>query len=157
VWAIGLRNPWRWSFDGGDLWIADVGQDEVEEIDLVRDATETAGVNFGWPVWEGDRCVAGACTEAGFTMPVATYRHEAGCAVSGGAVYRGEELPELRGAFFYGDFCSGRIWSVTPDGEVHEWTSRTGAVPGLTAIAAAADGGILLTTMDGRVLRLRRG
>ncbi|WP_129127325.1 PQQ-dependent sugar dehydrogenase [Geomonas oryzae] len=114
IWAYGLRNPWRFSFDRGtgDLYIADVGQDEVEEIDF-QPAGSGAGANYGWNIMEGDRCFRKPkCKKSGLTMPVAVYRHGKGdCSVTGGYVYRGR-IKELQGIYFYGDFCSGRIWGL---------------------------------------------
>ena len=117
IWAYGLRNPWRWSFDAatGDMWIGDVGQDRYEEIDHVSRATVVSShrVNFGWNIWEGRTCFkpATGCSSHGITMPVAVYNHSFGCAVIGGYVYRGP-VAGLRGNYFYGDDCSGRIWRL---------------------------------------------
>ena len=114
IWAYGFRNPWRMAFDPatGALWVADVGQNEVEEIDIVE-----PGGNYGWNRIEGDRCYpsGGDCDLAGTVPPVATYRHDEGCSVSGGFVYRGEGVPSLYGSYVYGDFCSGRIWALPAD------------------------------------------
>jgi glucose/arabinose dehydrogenase len=114
IWAFGLRNPWRFSFDRetGDLWIGDVGQGSFEEIDHV--AGDEAGVNFGWNVMEGPDCFepASGCDESGLTMPVAVYGHGEGCSVTGGFVYRGSRRPELRRAYLYADYCSGRLWGL---------------------------------------------
>jgi len=121
IWAYGLRNPWRWSFDSatGDIWIGDVGQDRYEEIDHVsRAAVESSTkVNFGWNVWEGRSCYPSgtSCSAHGVTMPVAVYAHgsneSVGCAVTGGYVYRGP-VAALRGNYFFGDYCTGRIWRL---------------------------------------------
>ena len=115
VWALGLRNPWRYSFDRatGDLWIADVGQNQVEEINVARSASG-GGLNFGWPIMEGGACFQQAgCDRAGLELPVASYKHGAGdCSVTGGYVYRGAQYPALSGVYLYGDFCSGRIWGL---------------------------------------------
>ncbi|MBJ6749228.1 PQQ-dependent sugar dehydrogenase [Geomonas anaerohicana] len=114
IWALGLRNPWRFSFDRGtgDLYIADVGQDEVEEIDF-QPAGSGAGANYGWNIMEGDRCFKKPdCKQSGLTLPVAVYRHGKGdCSVTGGYVYRGKS-EALHGTYLYGDFCSGRIWGL---------------------------------------------
>jgi len=115
VWALGLRNPWRYTFDRstGDLWIADVGQNQIEEVNVVRFGS-AGGLNFGWPVMEGAACfqVAG-CDQAGLKLPVTTYNHGGGdCSVTGGYVYRGTQYPALKGVYVYGDFCSGRIWGL---------------------------------------------
>jgi glucose/arabinose dehydrogenase len=109
IYAYGLRNPWRFAFDGNDLWVADVGQDLFEEIDLV-----TKGGNYGWNVMEGKHCYnAKTCDAAGMTPPIFEYGHDAGaCSITGGFVYRGSDIPELRGAYVYGDYCNGRIWAL---------------------------------------------
>jgi uncharacterized protein (TIGR03437 family) len=109
IWALGLRNPWRFSFDGDEMWIADVGQNAMEEIDL-----GAAGANYGWPIREGDRCLVGTtCTSAGFTAPLHTYPHENGnVSITGGYVYRGSRAPSLRGQYYFADYASGRIWSL---------------------------------------------
>ena len=111
VWLWGLRNPWRFSFDGDDLWIGDVGQGSREEIDLV--AAEQGGANLGWPILEGDRCYDGPeslCDDNDFIDPIYVYRHTDGnCSVTGGYVYRGIAHPELTGAYLFGDYCRGNI------------------------------------------------
>jgi len=113
VYAYGLRNPWRWSFDRvtGRLWAGDVGQNLWEEIDII-----VRGGNYGWAIREGMHCYqALSCTEAGLIAPVAEYNHFQGCSVTGGYVYRGAAVPALQGRYLYGDFCSGRIWSRQVD------------------------------------------
>lgn len=110
IYAWGLRNPWRWSFDrkSGELWVGDVGQSEWEEINRVA-----LGDNLGWNLWEGSHCFrAGACRDEGVVMPLAEYSHAVGCSVTGGYVYRGKTIPSLYGRYLYGDFCSGRIWEL---------------------------------------------
>jgi glucose/arabinose dehydrogenase len=115
IWAMGMRNPWRYSFDRttGDLWIGDVGQNAFEEIDRVP-AGSPGGLNFGWPIMEGLHCFpAGAqCSQQGYEQPVAEYGRGGGCSVTGGYVYRGATYPSLQGLYFFGDFCTGRIWSL---------------------------------------------
>jgi glucose/arabinose dehydrogenase len=114
IWALGLRNPWRFSFDRDtdDVWIGDVGQYEIEEINHVP--SDRAGVNFGWNVMEGQACFApsSGCDRSGLTLPVAVYDHGQGCSVTGGFVYRGSRWPALHGAYLFSDFCAGTIWSV---------------------------------------------
>jgi glucose/arabinose dehydrogenase len=123
IWAYGLRNPWRFSFDRltGDLYLADVGQALVEEIDF-QPAGSGAGANYGWNIMEGSRCFGSdVCVSAGLTLPVTEYLHGSGdCSVTGGYVYRGSS-PALQGVYFYGDFCSGRIWGLQRSGSA--WTS----------------------------------
>jgi glucose/arabinose dehydrogenase len=114
IWAVGLRNPWRFSFDRltGDLYIADVGQDAWEEIDFVPAGT-LGRLNFGWSFYEGMHPYKGQPPANGsFTLPVTEYSHSDGCAVTGGYVYRGAALPEWQGVYFYGDYCSGNIWGL---------------------------------------------
>ncbi|WP_196139236.1 PQQ-dependent sugar dehydrogenase [Aliikangiella sp. G2MR2-5] len=116
IFAYGLRNPWRFSFDpqGGQLWIGDVGQGQYEEVDIV-----TAGNNLGWPIMEGNHCYQNAdCDTTGLTLPVTEYNHDNGdCSITGGHVYRGQSIASLQGHFIYGDFCTGRIWSTYKSGE----------------------------------------
>ncbi len=115
IWAFGLRNAWRFSFDRetGDLWAGDVGQNALEEVDVVR-----RGGNYGWNIMEGSRCFRSASCEASiFEAPVVEYGRDFGCSITGGYVYRGQRLPELRGVYLYADYCSGRIWGLRWDGE----------------------------------------
>ncbi len=114
IWAYGLRNPWRFSFDRAtrDLWIADVGQDTYEEVDF-QPATSRGGENYGWNRMEGLHCFLAGCQMQGLTLPIAEYTHVAGgCSVTGGFVYRGRVSPGLRGIYLYGDYCSGLIWGL---------------------------------------------
>ncbi|MEZ4412883.1 MAG: PQQ-dependent sugar dehydrogenase [Gemmatimonadales bacterium] len=113
LWNWGLRNPWRYSFDRatGDLYIADVGQNAWEEVD-VQPAASTGGENYGWAIMEGDHCYkSSTCNRTGLVMPVVEYGHGDGCSITGGFVYRGEAIPELVGTYFYGDYCNGWIRS----------------------------------------------
>jgi len=118
IWARGLRNPWRWSFDRstGALWIGDVGQNRYEEIDRSTKTSRPAGwgKNYGWRVMEGRHCYipSSGCSTSGKTLPIVEYPHSYGCSVTGGFVYRGSDYPMLRGGYFFGDFCSGRIWTI---------------------------------------------
>ena len=126
IWAYGLRNPWRFSFDTqtGALWLGDVGQDSYEEIDVV-----TRGANYGWNVTEGFHCYnASRCNMTGLTAPVAEYDHAEGCSVTGGFVNR-SAASELNGAYFFADYCTGRIWGLRLQG---------GRVVALTQVAKAA-------------------
>jgi glucose/arabinose dehydrogenase len=117
VWAVGLRNPWRYSFDreSGDLWIADVGQNRFEEVNLVP-AGSPGGLNFGWPIMEGLHCVSEPCNQEGLHLPLVEYVNGGGnCSVTGGYVYRGARFPHLYGVYFFGDYCSGRVWATWQD------------------------------------------
>ncbi len=119
TWVYGLRNPWRFSFDAetGDLWIADVGQDDVEEIDVLP-AGSAGGANYGWPIMEGDTCFTDPdCVTTGLTLPDFVYTHASGwgSSVTGGYVYRGAAMPDLFGSYVFGDFISGDLF-VVPSG-----------------------------------------
>jgi glucose/arabinose dehydrogenase len=124
LWAYGLRNPWRFSFDRdtGALYIADVGQSAYEEIDF-QAANSGGGENYGWPIMEGTHCYrAEECEQEGFVLPIAEYGHEDGCSVTGGYVYRGATWPALDGVYIFGDYCSGLIWGLFPVGDAVEMT-----------------------------------
>ncbi|WP_293178862.1 PQQ-dependent sugar dehydrogenase [Oceanithermus sp.] len=127
IWALGLRNPWRYSFDRatGDLFIADVGQNRWEEVDFVPAPMNTSGGwNFGWNVMEGNHCFKPPknCRRAGLVPPILEYGHDQGCSITGGYVYRGQAIPGLVGAYLFGDYCSGTIW--TARWENGAWTSQ---------------------------------
>lgn len=115
LWDLGLRNPWRFSFDRstGDLYIADVGQNSREEINAVTAAAGGGrGVNYGWNVMEGMECFGGgSCDRDGLTLPVLDYGRSDGCSVTGGFVYRGSAIPEIQGLYFYSDYCQGWVRS----------------------------------------------
>ena len=114
VWAYGLRNPWRFSFDRstGDLWVGDVGQNAREEVNIVY-----PGVNYGWNVMEGSLCFrARTCDQGSLQAPVAEYGRNFGCSITGGYMYRGKQIPALEGVYLYADFCSGRVWGLRYDG-----------------------------------------
>ena len=119
IFAYGLRNPWRFSFDPatGELWIADVGQGSWEEVDRIDPETD-AGANLGWNLMEGTHCFAeDACSGEGLLLPVTAYDHGAGCSVTGGEVYRGSAIPALWGWYVFSDFCSGALFGVPADVE----------------------------------------
>jgi glucose/arabinose dehydrogenase len=122
IWALGLRNPWRFSFDRatGDLFIADVGQNKYEEVDF-QPANSSGGENYGWDRMEGTHCFEPAtdCNPGGLVLPIAEYDHSLGCSITGGYVYRGTRYPQLVGIYLFGDYCSGRIWGLRrePSGE----------------------------------------
>ncbi len=120
IWALGLRNPWRMSFDSAtaELYIGDVGQNQREEVDI--QPAGAAGLNYGWKVFEGTRCIVTAlCGTFTHTLPVAEYSHDGGeCSITGGFVYRGSKYPNLIGTYLYGDYCTGRIWGLKKTGSV---------------------------------------
>ena len=152
IWAYGLRNPWRFSFDRatGEFWTADVGQNSFEEVDIVK-----PGLNYGWNIMEGRHCFHGpGCDRAGLEMPVAEYGREGGCSVTGGYVYRGSQLPSLYGAYVYGDYCSGRIWALRHDGE--EVTNHMQIVNSglrIPSFAEDSSGELYLLSFDGTIYR----
>ena len=124
IWAIGVRNPWKWSFDKltGDLWIADVGQNAVEEINHVT-GNGGPGLNYGWKCYEGNSVYTTGCAvpTTTYTFPVATYPHSgtnSGCSITGGYVYRGSMYPALTGKFFFSDYCNGGVNTVNTNGTV---------------------------------------
>lgn len=126
IWASGLRNPWRYSFDRetGDLWVADVGQNQWEEIHL-QTADSQGGENYGWRCYEGNHPynTAGCEDQDHYDFPVYEYNHSEGCSVTGGRVYRGEEYPLLKGHYFFADYCTGLFRSLKfTDGELQEFT-----------------------------------
>jgi glucose/arabinose dehydrogenase len=159
VWATGVRNPWRWSFDGERIYIGDVGQNEREEIS-VADVAE-GGLNYGWPIMEATACFQrSGCDQTGLVLPVIEYRHGEGCSVTGGYVYRGSAIPELEGHYFYGDYCRGWVRSALIDEsgnvvESIEW-SPPATLPSLTSFGIDADGELYATTVNGTVWRLDR-
>ena len=115
IWAYGLRNPWRFSFDRdtGDLYIGDVGQNQLEEVNF-EPRTDAGGRNYGWNTMEASTCFSSFnCSTEGLVLPVAEYSHSLGCSVTGGYVYRGSLFPALDGMYLYGDFCSGRVWALS--------------------------------------------
>lgn len=161
VWNIGLRNPWRFSFDRetGDLWIGDVGQDRNEEIDVAPAANgRSPGANYGWPVLEGDDCYnTSSCDGSGMTSPVLTYPHGPGCSVTGGYVYRGRSLPGLRGTYFYSDYCGHEISSFRlVGGAVVEETTWPDLDPGsfVPSFGEDAEGELYVLTDTGGVYRI---
>ena len=160
IWATGLRNPWRIRFDRatGDLWIGDVGQGAWEEIDVMR--TGVGGLDFGWNTMEGDHCFepAAGCDQAGLTLPVTEYGHDAGCAVIGGVVIRDPGQPRLDGGYLYGDTCSGNLWMLDPaggGGDRGRAALVATGVGSLSAINEGEDGTIYATdVVSGKLLRV---
>jgi len=156
----GLRNPWRFWFDFalGEVWIGDVGQDEMEEIDRVLLEPDEPPKNLGWSAYEGTRRIADHELRPGAELvwPVATYTHdEGGCSVTGGVVYGGAALPALVRRYVYGDFCSGKLWSLrgTPRGGAADVRREQATVPQLTHIGTDADGELVFASGAGDVYR----
>ena len=163
IWAIGLRNPWRFSFDRttGDLWIGDVGQNAWEEVDrasAVRGRNAGRGLNFGWRVMEGAHCYrpSSGCVRTGKTLPLTEYRHNGSrCSITGGYVYRGKAYPDLVGAYFFGDYCSGEVWYVdraAARGVAPTRVLETGA--SITSFGEDQAGELYLTDAGGTVYRI---
>ena len=161
IWASGLRNPWRFSFDpyGDMLYIGDVGQDRWEEINAVE--TTEGGHNFGWSTMEGHECWnAGSCSSDGLTFPVAVYGHDEGCSVTGGYVYNGNAIPSLRGRYVYADFCEGwvRSFRLTTLGQATDPVTLGLENPGrITSFGEDAEQELYLATAQGTILRLAPG
>jgi glucose/arabinose dehydrogenase len=158
VWASGLRNPWRLAFDpeSSQLYIADVGQNAWEEINVVPAAA--GGLNYGWDNFEGNHCFEAPCDATGKTFPVLEYSTNDGCAVVGGSVYRGSALPQLEGLYFYGDFCGGWIRSFRYEhgvlGEERQWFTGVGLIQSFGLDGA---GEFYVATAEGRVLQFVPG
>jgi glucose/arabinose dehydrogenase len=165
--ALGLRNPWRYSFDRatGDLWIGDVGQGNFEEIDVLTTAQRTAAkpTNFGWNRMEGLHCFrSAACDAAAYTAPVIEYDHQDGCSVTGGYVYRGERVPALVGRYFYADYCTAMIRSLKWNGprkavtDVWDWRAALDPkeqLANLSSFGEDAAGELYLLSINGDVYR----
>jgi glucose/arabinose dehydrogenase len=159
IWDYGLRNPWRFSFDRSThaMFIGDVGQNEWEEVDV--EPAGHGGRNYGWRVMEGRHCYnASSCNTSGKVLPIAEYSHAAGCAVTGGYVYRGARYASLKGAYFYGDYCSGRIWAMDAAAAIRG-TSRVKQVldTGLSISSFGEDqiGEVYVVNLNGTVSKLR--
>ena len=158
IWAWGLRNPWRYTFDRvtGELYIADVGQNVYEEVD-VQPAGQ-GGQNYGWNIMEGFHCFRprSDCQQTGLTPPVLEYDHSQGCSITGGSVYRGRLQPRLYGAYLYGDYCSGHLWAGwrTGDGAWHsQMLADTSAR--ISSFGEDESGELFLASLsDGTIYRL---
>ena len=170
IFQIGLRNPWRWSFDRatGDMWIGDVGQDEIEELDVVR-AADAKGMNFGWDMWEGSNCFPGRtpnvpCSMTSKRFPQDERSHnDSWNAIIGGQVYRGTCYPDIVGTYFYTDNGKGGLAAATlqPNGTViaRDLTAAVGSPfpSGPASLHADARGELYLTTVNGNVFHLEAG
>ncbi len=164
VWAYGLRNPWRFSFDRetGDLWIADVGQNAREEVN-VQSAESAGGENYGWDLMEGTACFEDAACEAtaedlDLVLPVAEYGRDLGISVTGGYVYRGEAVPELRGVYLFADFGTGLLWGLGRDA-AGEWVASEPVETGINPSSFGEDaaGELYVTDLNGGLYRVTGG
>ncbi|MFL6195260.1 MAG: PQQ-dependent sugar dehydrogenase [Thermoanaerobaculia bacterium] len=163
IWSSGLRNPWRFSFDRqtGDLWIGDVGQNQREEIDF-QPASSRGGENYGWKVMEGTLCSTRtacpastpACDSPAFTPPVLEYDHASGCSVTGGYVYRGSRLPQLRGTYMFADFCTGVVWAATRQGSGFTVKRLAAPVSQIITFGEDRDGELYAGNLTGNLFRL---
>ncbi|MCI0519998.1 MAG: PQQ-dependent sugar dehydrogenase [Chloroflexi bacterium] len=150
IWAYGLRNPWRFSFDRltGDLYLGDVGQNNWEEVNF-QAASSAGGENYGWDVMEGNACYepASGCNQSGLTLPVITYSHDPECSITGGFVYRGPEAA-LLGYYFYADFCSGKVWAAQTGGA---WVEEQAAATPYSAASFGEDqqGNVYIVDREG--------
>jgi len=157
IWALGFRNPWRFSFDPatGDLYIGDVGEKNWEEVDF-QPASSHGGENYGWNYYEGNQKFLPGIVPFGLTMPVYTYDYSAGCAIVGGYVYRGIALPALQGVYLFGDYCYGHIWSAYRDSSGN-WQVRIFAELGtpISSFGLDEQGELYAVGYKGTIYRLR--
>ncbi len=160
IWANGLRNPWRFSFDRelGDLYIADVGQNAWEEVD-VQPAASAGGENYGWNVMEGAHCFGGAaCDQTGLVLPIVEYSHADGCSITGGYVYRGSKVTQLVGHYLYADFCSDWVRSFRFGGgqavDQRDWSAELFPGPSVSSFGEDALGELYIMTLGGDLYRI---
>jgi glucose/arabinose dehydrogenase len=160
IWAVGLRNPWRFAFDraSGFLYIADVGQDKYEEMNIAP--ASRAGVNYGWSTMDGASCFKSPlCNKSGLQQPVFTYGHDRGtCSIIGGFVYRGSKVPEVVGQYFYSDYCNSWVRSFSyADGKLgasHQWLD--GGLGSIVSFGEDSGGELYICSSNGRVYRIVR-
>jgi glucose/arabinose dehydrogenase len=160
IWAFGLRNPWRFSFDREtrDLYIGDVGGSAYEEIDILP--AGESGTNFGWVLMEGSECYGGGteCDMDGLELPIYEYSHDFGCSVVGGYVYRGEAILELQGVYLFADYCSGLTWGMGHDAD-GKWVASEPIETGISISSFSEDpnGELYVTDLNGGVYRVVAG
>ncbi len=156
IWAYGLRNPWRISFDRqtGDLWIADVGQNRVEEVNF-QPASGKGGENYGWKVFEGSQ-VYSQGEAPGAVFPVAEYTHASGgCSITGGYVYRGKAIPALIGTYLYADYCKGEIWGLSREGDAWKVSALLETDANITSFGEDQQGELYVVDQKGSIFRVR--
>lgn len=154
IYAYGLRNPWRFSFDfsTGKLWCSDVGQDDWEEINIIE-----KGKNFGWRCYEGKHEYnLSGCNDTGYVFPIWEYSHSEGRSITGGYVYNGDSIPELSGKYIYADFISGKVWALIYDGinpALNEFLLT--APGGVSSFGVDQNNELFLCSFDGKIYKLR--
>lgn len=158
IWAYGLRNPWRFSFDRqtGDLYIGDVGQNLYEEVDLAPAAIQRGpGANYGWNIMEGNHCYVAGCTPTGIP-PIVEYAHATNvCSITGGYIYRGSALPELDGNYFFADFCAGTVKSIKwPNPAVGDWSSQLSPGTSISSFGQDNKGELYIVQLGGAVWKI---
>lgn len=159
IFVYGVRNPWRNVFDGDLLYVADVGQSKMEEVDVLT-LGQAAGGNLGWRTMEGTECFpeGTVCVQGGLVMPVLTYTHDHGCSITGGLVYRGKSLPALAGRYFFADYCRGALEGFRyVDGaatDIIDTADGLGSLGNVTSFGADAEGEMYVLVDDGRVLKM---
>ena len=160
VWAYGLRNPWRFTFDrsNGDLYIGDVGQDHYEEVDVAASGAQRGKFgNFGWNIMEASHCfLTPSCDQTGLLLPQVEYIHSNGaCAITGGYVYRGSALPSLAGIYFYSDYCNGMVEGFRyPGGQPADWSALIRPGPNVSSFGQDANGELYIIQLSGSVWRI---
>ena len=160
IWAYGLRNPWRCSFDRltGDLWMGDVGQNAYEEISF-QPGNSQGGENYGWRCYEGDHTYNTSGCSGPYVFPVWEYGHGSGCSITGGPIYRGNAIPDLQGTYFFSDYCTSRLWTFRYDGSnVYDYEDRTSEIGGNISSVAGwgedAAGEIYICDLGGEVWKI---
>ncbi|HVD60794.1 MAG TPA: PQQ-dependent sugar dehydrogenase [Gemmatimonadaceae bacterium] len=159
IWAYGLRNPWRFAFDrlAGLLYVADVGQDRFEEVNVV--VSSRSGVNYGWNVMEGQSCyTTSSCSQTNLEIPPLVYDHASGCSIIGGYVYRGTVITPLVGRYFYSDYCNGFLKSFRYENgqALEQKTWDIGSIGNVTSFGQDAAGELYITTATGKVYKIIR-
>lgn len=150
IYAYGLRNPWRFSFDAetDELWCGDVGQNTLEEIDVIE-----KGGNYGWNLFEGTQCFTGACNSAGLIMPVWEYGRSQGASITGGYVYRGQAMPALVGCYVYADFVSGWVWALRKNGSSVTNAEIIDSGVNISSFGVDRDNELYLCAFDGKIYK----
>jgi glucose/arabinose dehydrogenase len=161
IWSIGLRNPWRFSFDRstGDLWIADVGQDQWEEVDAAWAADGGGrGLNFGWSAWEGNHRFNNDQSPDGVTPPIHEYQHVgAACSISGGVLYRGAAIPALVGWYVFADLCTGEVHALHIANRAVTKEVTLGQATNVDAVSEGSDGELYVVSHDGPIYAVTPG